>query len=84
MERLNSIDKENVESIIKKIFCNRASEVQFCHDFISLDVDDNFDDYMSKNSNMAEMFDLCVRYLDKDEHNKEHIWGSIESKVAKL
>lgn len=69
------------EYTIKEMFVNKISKDDFCRDLLALSVDDEFDSFVNSNVKIAELFDLCVKYLDRDVRNKKGVWARIESNI---
>lgn len=79
MEREKYIMNNNYNDIISELIKSSIDKTDFCNKVISLDANDNFDEYISNNKDVSEIFELCIRFLDHETTDKEEIWSQIES-----
>ena len=56
----------------------------FSRAFLSLEIDNKFDEAMKDNKQIEEIFQLCIDYLDKDVTNKEEVEQQIEQVIKSL
>lgn len=74
-----------------KYYINKINELYlendtnaFARAFLSLEIDNKFDEAMEDNKQIETIFQLCVDYLDKDVANKEDVEQQIEQAVKNL
>lgn len=71
----------NLSKEIKDIFINNSIE-EACRKLLSITDSSELDNLIEKDDNkIAELFDLAVRYLDKDFEDQK---PEIENKIVKL
>lgn len=56
----------------------------FARAFLSLEIDNKFDEAMEDNKQIETIFQLCIEYLDKDVANKEDVEQQIGQAVKNL
>lgn len=82
-KKLSPTDRLN--QAIEKLYDGMTDRYDFCHKLISLDLDKDFGNiFEQEGSPVAELFNLCIQYLDKTVKRKSTIWEQIEKILKNL
>lgn len=79
--KINELSSNNdLNQAISKLYSAMTDKYDFCYKLVSLDLNEAFGKLFEEDDTpVAELFNLCIQYLDKTIQTKDLIWGQIEA-----